>query len=149
MDRRNTALTGLFIATVALAGCGGGSDSVASGKSYCDVVKSADKNANLNTVLDSDQPPTKADLDVISKVFSEMAATAPAEIKTELADMRDFMKNDLSTMVGLNTQTTDPAELAKMLEKIGPITAKLEGLSAKMEKVALVTKEKCGIDLNA
>lgn len=148
MRRRNIALSSLFLTSVLLASCGGG-DSAAGGKSYCEVVKAADKSAKLNTVFEGDEPPTQADIDVVATVFSDMAATAPTGIKTELGEIRDFMKNDLSIMVGLDTKTTDPAELAKMMEKMAPIMTRMEGLEAKMEKVAATTKTECGIDLNA
>jgi hypothetical protein len=153
MHHRRILLSVAALALPFVAGaCGsdddGGSSSAAAGGSYCDIVKAADGDKGLNALLDSSDAPTKEAIDAMGKVFSDMAAKAPDAIKSDVESVRDFIKDDMVKIAELDTQTTDPAKLAKMMEDLAPLMKKMEGLEGQMDKIAEFTKTECGVDMN-
>ncbi len=149
MLRRNVSLLIIALsASGALSACGSGTSSGASGKSFCEIAKSASADKQLASMFDAGSTPTKDDIAKATKLYEDLATAAPPEIKTEMSATRDFMRDDMPKLLDFLDKTkADPANAAEAAKEIQPLATKMEGLSAGMEKVSKYTKDTCGVKL--
>jgi hypothetical protein len=149
MLRRNVSLLIVALsASATLSACGSSTSSGASGKSFCEIAKAADGDKQLANMFNAGSTPTKDDLAKATKLYEDLATAAPAEIKTEMSSARDFVRDDMPKLLDfIEKAKTDPTKMADAAKEVQPLVTKMEGLSAKMDKVSTYAKEKCGVKL--
>jgi hypothetical protein len=141
------------IAVMSLVGCsatstgnGGAANQSGATKTFCEIAKTAGQDKELTNVLASQSPDPKK-LGKVTTFYSSLVAVAPAEIKPELTATRDFIRDDLASILAINSVSNDPAKAEKLLKELQPVLTRMETINSGMAKVSTYTQQTCGVTL--